>query len=467
MTKDKLDMLMKDISKFRAEGMYKETIEGCYELLNESIKIKEYKYMLGAYANLIAAYYSIGDIKEAFDNVIKHKDICENHGDEIDRLASYNSMFLIYEYNKEIDKAKSTLEKTIVLGRKLKKYNILSNAYSNYSHICLCGKEYEEALEMGNIGLEMARLHDPNSIILEVRVKLNIAEAYIGLNDFETSKKLIDEILNAGILDAFLREKAQCYDLLGKWYSRKKMYKESFEAYTQAKALAESNEDIYFLKSIQEERCKLCELMEDIKTGYVVQKELIELLNVISKKELKLNAMKLEIKYNFEAMHKKANYDYLTGVYNRYYIESITNDWLARAYKTGENIIFLMFDVDKFKAINDEYGHLFGDEVIRSVGKICSKLVKKTNIIGRYGGDEFLVILRDASIDNAKKLAKNILNSARQLQFLQRGKSIKITLSIGIADSLSCGAVEFADLFHAADVKLYMAKKLGRDQFYI
>lgn len=97
----------------------------------------------------------------------------------------------------------------------MKKYNIVSNGYSNYSDISMTEEDYTKALEMATIGLEMAKLHVPFTPILELRVKLNIAKSLIGLKDFEASKSLINEIINDPILELFIREKAHCYDLRG------------------------------------------------------------------------------------------------------------------------------------------------------------------------------------------------------------------------------------------------------------
>jgi tetratricopeptide (TPR) repeat protein len=177
MIKENLVVLQRKVSALRAEGKYKETIENCCDLIESGKKIKDYKSLLVAYMNLACSYYCIGDMEAAFNSIESHKEICDKHGDDEDRLGLYNVLFLIHEFNKDIDKAKSTLKKSIALGKKLKKYNIISNGYSNYSHICMFEEDYTQALEMATIGLEMAKLHKPGYLILEFRVKLNLAKS--------------------------------------------------------------------------------------------------------------------------------------------------------------------------------------------------------------------------------------------------------------------------------------------------
>ena len=467
MIKEDLVVLQRKISTLRAEGKYKETIENCYDLLESGMQLKDYKSLLVAYMNLAASYYCVGDIEAAFNSIENHKEICDKHGDKLDILGTYNVLFLLYEYNKDLDEAKSTLEKSIALGIELKKYNIVSNGYSNYSHISMLEENYSQALEMATKGLEMAKLHEPVTPILELRVKLNIAKALSGLKDFDASKLLIDEMINDPILDSFIRDKAYCYDLQGHWYSKQQFYSEAFKSFSHAKTLVESYDDVYLLKSIQEERCKLCELMEDINLGYKVQKEYIALLNDISKRELELVALKLQIKHNVEYMKKEANTDYLTGIYNRNYMETTTNGFLQQAYKNNESVICIVFDIDKFKTINDEYGHLFGDEVIKEVSKACSSILREHDLFARFGGDEFVIILKGISLENGEKKAKQILETVRNLNIHKDGKHIPISISIGVTDNLTCTAKYFKELFNVADLRLYRAKNNGRNQICI
>jgi diguanylate cyclase (GGDEF)-like protein len=464
MLKEELVVLQHKITILRSEGKYKETIENCFDLLESGTKLKDHKSILVAYMNLAASYYCIGDIEASFNSIENHKEICEKHGDEIDMLGTYNVLFLLYDYNKDLDKAKNTLKKSIAVGKELKKYNIVSNAYSNYSHMCMLEEEYAQALEMATRGLQMAKLHEPLTPILELRVKLNIAKALIGLEDFDASKSLIDEMINDPILDSFIREKALCYDLKGYWYSKQQLYSEAFQSFSHAKTLVESYDDIYLLKDIQKERCRLCELMEDINLGYKVQKEYISLLSDISKRELELVALKLQIKHNIEYMKREANTDYLTGIYNRNYLETTANEFLQQVYKKKESVVCIVFDIDRFKSINDEYGHIFGDEVIKQVSKACSSMLRESDLFARFGGDEFVIILKGTVLKNGEKKAKQILEAVRKLNIHKDGKHIPISVSIGVTDNLTCTAKYFKDLFNVADLRLYKAKRNGRNQ---
>ena len=462
-----LFFLQKKISSLRVEGKYKETIETCYELLERAIEVNDYKSILTAHIGNAVSFYCIGDIEEAFNSIELYSEVCTQYGDELDWINLYNILGLVYIYNKDFGKAKETIKKSIKLAKKLKQYNIVSNGYSNLSHIYMTEENFPKALEMAKLGLEMAKLHKPETPILELRVKLNIAKSYIGLEDLDTSKSLIEEMIHSSILESFIREKSQCYDLQGAWYTKKNLYKEAFESYTYAKSLVEKYNDVNLLKTIQEERCKLCELMNDVHLGYIVQKEYIALMQEISDRELALTALKLDIKHSISTIQAKANIDYLTGVYNRNYLERTLDSWLEKALEKNESIICLALDIDNFKGINDEYGHLFGDEVIKYFTIACSSILHENELIGRYGGDEFVVILKGVSLEAGVKRAKQIEKNLRNLKISKDEKFITIQVSIGVSDNLSAKVSTFSDLFHLADMALYRAKKGGKNQICV
>lgn len=464
-----LKSLQQEVTQLRAEGKYRETIEACYNLLKFGIELHDYKSVLVAHLNTAASFYCIGDIEEAFRCISAYDEVCAEHGDETDNLNRYNVLFLLYEYNKEYEKSKSTLETVIGLGTKLEKLNIVSNAYSNYSHLYLAEKNYLEALKMGQMGLEIAKRHRPANSILELRVKLNIAEAYIGLQDFEASNSLIEEIESEPALQSekFIRERVQCNMLRGSWYSHQNMYTKALESLTRARDLVQSYDDIYLLSEIQKERCRLCEQMGDIQTGFYIEKEYISVLEEIRKREIQLTALKLEVKHSLTDLEKRANTDHVTGLPNRYYLETTANDWLRKAADKHENIVCIALDIDNFKEINDKYGHLAGDAVIRQVGEACRNVIREDDMLGRYGGDEFVTILRNMSLEAGKRKAEQMAEALHHLCINFSSMPVSVTVSMGVADNGEGALLRFNELFQLADEGLYKAKQDGRNRISI
>lgn len=465
MAKEVLNSLQVEVTQLRADGKYQETIERANELLELGILYSDYKSILIAHISQAASYYSIGDIEEAFVSMERYEEVTLAHGDEADYLQLYNVLFLLYEFNKQYDYAKETLHKSIQLAKQLNRYNILSNAYSNYSHVCIKLEEYELALEKAQKGLAAAKLHEPNSPVLEVRVMFNIAHAYICLNLLEDAKLVMDEMEKKNVFDSFIRERAQFQMLKGDWLSKKEAHRESFQAYSNAKEIVDTYQDVYLLKTIQEKRLKMSEIIEDFHLSYQVQKEYINLLHIINEREIAYKAIKLNVKHQLSKIQKKAEVDYLTGLYNRGYLSELATSWLMDKVEANSPISCIAFDLDGFKAVNDVHGHLVGDEVIREVGLVCQNALSPGFVVGRYGGDEFVIIGRN-SLEETLKLANVLKETIAGMKLMKNEQSIQIAASFGISSTEDDSLNSFDELFHLADMRLYNAKQNGKNQVY-
>ena len=122
-----------------------------------------------------------------------------------------------------------------------------------------------------------------------------------------------------------------------------------------------------------------------------------------------------------------------------------------------------MIDLDHFKSINDSYGHPFGDLVLKRFGEIVSSIGRSNDLVGRYGGEEFAIILADASGDGAMQVAERIRKAAEATEVTHDGQSIRFTVSLGLAEFSSAFANEMQWL-DIADQALYEAKENGRNQ---
>lgn len=177
----------------------------------------------------------------------------------------------------------------------------------------------------------------------------------------------------------------------------------------------------------------------------------------------------LENSLNHERLKQVGLTDPLTGIYNRRYFETRCHEEIAnvRRYLTSLTCMFL--DIDKFKRINDEFGHPAGDEVIRNIAKLIKSQLRSNDILARFGGEEFVVLLPQTGIQRACEIAERIrhLIATKPLR-LSDAKELPVTISIGIAslpEDISGNEAMIAnDLISAADGALYLAKKGGRNR---
>ncbi|WDP90603.1 MAG: diguanylate cyclase [Desulfobacter sp.] len=170
---------------------------------------------------------------------------------------------------------------------------------------------------------------------------------------------------------------------------------------------------------------------------------------------------KLLRKIEFTSTHDK-----LTGLNNRGAIEVRLNEEIKTAERYNQSLSVLLLDIDHFKQVNDQYGHHIGDEALRIAGNILQQRVRVTDIAGRFGGEEFLILAPNTGLDASVVLAERILKEFRfsRISIGNKNSPISITASIGIS-SLSQGRDDAASLLKDADAALYRAKEQGRDRF--
>ncbi|HAT4070595.1 TPA: GGDEF domain-containing protein [Clostridium perfringens] len=155
--------------------------------------------------------------------------------------------------------------------------------------------------------------------------------------------------------------------------------------------------------------------------------------------------------------------DYLTGVYNKRYIDQRFSKEDNRNLKESIPTTVIMTDIDSFKRVNDTYGHLIGDKILRDFAKVLNNNIREnSDWIGRYGGEEFIIVLNNTNMKNGVKVAEKLRKIIEKMSFDYDEISVKITASFGV-----CEVSEKEDPFDTiknADEKLYMAKMAGRNK---
>jgi diguanylate cyclase (GGDEF)-like protein len=169
-----------------------------------------------------------------------------------------------------------------------------------------------------------------------------------------------------------------------------------------------------------------------------------------------------------EQLHTLATTDALTGAYNRGTIvararEEISRIDRRRQQQTDYSLSFIMLDIDHFKKVNDTYGHLAGDQVLREMAQRIQKTVRDYDQFGRYGGEEFLLILPDAAFSGALIAAERVREAVRAQPFMFEGTALQITVSLGVATTQP-GDRDLNIVLQRADEGLYKAKADGRDR---
>ncbi len=178
-------------------------------------------------------------------------------------------------------------------------------------------------------------------------------------------------------------------------------------------------------------------------------------------------ADELEARYQMK-LAEGALQDPLTGLYNRRHFDERLSSELAAAQRHGRPVSVLMIDVDHFKTVNDEHGHLAGDEALKMVAFVIRGALRKEDVLARYGGEEFAVVARETALEGARALAERIRRAVERSSCAWQGSDLGVTVSIGVTVSVEltqfvAGRTE-REVLEAADRALYLAKQGGRNR---
>ncbi len=156
-----------------------------------------------------------------------------------------------------------------------------------------------------------------------------------------------------------------------------------------------------------------------------------------------------------------ATTDKLTGIYNRQAFDLIMLQTIKDAERNSSRFSIVIFDIDFFKEINDKFGHLAGDEVLKNIVEVATLNLRKSDVLSRWGGDEFIILLKDCDIESASNLAEKIRLAIKTTSVFYSGKNIYATVSMGVAEFHS--SEDMDKIINRADKALYISKEKGRD----
>lgn len=174
---------------------------------------------------------------------------------------------------------------------------------------------------------------------------------------------------------------------------------------------------------------------------------------------------KITITVYQKKLEKMAAEDKLTGAYNRHAFDIIYDQTLKEARRNKTTFSVILFDIDDFKRINDKHGHLAGDEVLKNIVALTLADIRESDMLCRWGGEEFLILLKECDLPNARDMAEKIRQSIKNAPTLYRGEPIPVTVSIGVAQYYPTDDED--SLLSCVDAALYRAKAEGKNRVQV
>jgi diguanylate cyclase (GGDEF)-like protein/PAS domain S-box-containing protein len=193
----------------------------------------------------------------------------------------------------------------------------------------------------------------------------------------------------------------------------------------------------------------------------------LELLGEIVQLNMQLEEKQAQLADANARLEQTAVTDHLTGLYNRHHFFTVIQVLFEEARRYGLPMGCFMIDADHFKNLNDRYGHIFGDHVLKVVAERLRRSTRRSDVLARYGGEEFVLVAPNTDLATASLLGERLRVAVESEPFVLGNTSAKGAVSVGLAGTETVTAGAFEDLLHAADQALYAAKEGGRNRVVV
>jgi diguanylate cyclase (GGDEF)-like protein len=446
-------------------------------------------------------FYKIGNYSSALDYHLKSLRITEVINDKRGQAKALNNIALVFNKLGEYNRALIYHMKSLKIEEDIN--NIAGQAYTknNVGNIYMFLKNYRQALKYFSESLQIAEQINDNHLLGTVLG--NIGEVYEEKEEYKESldyyKKALDKVKELGNKHL----EASLLKITGRLYIKKKNIEKAFENLKKAYKLAKEISSENLIYEIHKHYSEAYEVngdyqkaLEEYKIFHKYEKEVLnEDLNVRTKNILiqfevekiqriaenyKQHNIKLskankslkernqlksmlvkKLRKQTRILEKQVNHDFLTGLYNRGYIEERLREEYERSKRHKDSLSMALCDIDHFKEINDDFSHAVGDKVLEEISHIFKDNCRSIDIIGRYGGDEFILIFPKTNLTQSNIVCERVRYSVENYDWKSIATGLKVTVSLGISDDSQADSPE--QMFANSDARLYEAKNSGRN----
>lgn len=476
-------------------GDYGKSLESHYKSLALKLKIGDNRGASYSWNNLGTVYDRLDDRAKALECYFKSLKIKLEIGDREGVAGTLNNVGFEYEKMREHESALDYYSRSLECARETGDRQSESTALMNIGNVyCTLGK-YEEALKNQEQCLGMKReMGDREG---EATALVNLGETFMRSGNWARASECLMECMRISreignryletetmndLGDLSLRENdgekaVECFEravTLAEEIGSKSCLARSYKALSEIfegradivralqyfKAFHQTNADIFNEEADRKARGLIIQF--EVETAQK-EKEIYRLRNIeLAQANEEKTRLVEQLRQQALILERTAREDGLTGVYNRRFLDELLLQEFLRARRFKHPLTVVIADIDHFKSINDRFSHQAGDLVIRTVADIFRKTCRVIDIVGRYGGEEFVMLLPETTREKAFVICEKIRLAVEQYDWSAIHPDIRVTVSMGVSDDLSCANSE--KMISAADTKLYEAKNAGRNR---
>ncbi|MDN4493188.1 tetratricopeptide repeat-containing diguanylate cyclase [Ureibacillus aquaedulcis] len=434
-----------------------------------ALQEKNYSLLIDLSLSRSKIYYNLGDIQSCIADLKKITEWIDDYGTDNQRITYLNTYASVCGELGNQEKYLEYLNKAKVLAIEINDIYSLCKIYNNLGVYYLVKEQPEEAVDILLKALEFSKqLNDEQEEELMVYVRLNLSKGYTDLGEFQKAEELFDFLFSYIEGKQMIKISIYVLQYKGLWFKAQKRYEEANDILVKAKEFACKNNDYILLEEINKILVAVITELNDKDRLIAIQKDYIDILLKLNEINLNQNIIQIEMTQNEKQYESISTKDPLTTCYNRRYFEENIKKWLKEAEATAQLLGFFILDVDYFKRVNDRYGHLIGDDVLKHISNIANDhLSAFDSIFARYGGDEFVAIVKVSSrnelMDVIDQLYMQISNTIIEVD----EEKIAIQISFGVSTNSNGMITEYKEIFKLADDALYESKRNGRNQYTI
>jgi diguanylate cyclase (GGDEF)-like protein len=427
--------------------------------------------------NIAVAYRRLGEVAQARDYLGRLLDLGEQRHDRAQQLAAHMQLGFLDSESGDQASAESHLRKALALAKAVDSRSQGAGIHLGLAQVDNLQGRYSQALdELALAQPGFARMGDRSNRDM---VLLQTAEAHAGLGqhaqaitEYDQAEQLLQQSGNLRYLAELLDARASSYHALNRLdlevadLRRLVKVREALDRKAHSDNATLMNYQFQTAQREQENRRlaadralkeQQLESLERVRrwqrVALVLGGVLILLLLWLAVRQFRRS----------RKLHRLAMTDSLTGIANRRHIEELARRALVHARAQGESLCVLVLDVDHFKMVNDAFGHAVGDQVLVRVAHACKQALRRFDMLGRMGGEEFLIILPDTSLEVALQIAERLRRRVESLPLANLAPGLEVTASVGAAEA-DYESDDLPELIRRADTAMYRAKDAGRNR---
>lgn len=438
-------------------------------------------------------YRSLGDYGVAAEHAMKALKLAQMVGDGKHESGLLNILSVIYAESNDLQSALEIGQRVVQDCREMGHVRGESIALNNLALTYLELGNGTQALEACRESLRLARENGIEAVV--ITVLSTMGEVYLGIQDFVPAEEYLLQALTLARQHKAGSDEFQCLLNLGKLYQAQSNDQSAISALQSALSISRASNDrrgefqcYQLLSELYEKQGEFETALQYFKHFHTMKESVfnenaikrlsgLQLTHQVetAKREAEIHYLKtIELKREIEerknvqeTLERLATLDPLTGLLNRRQFFLLGELEFQRARESGQPLTAILFDLDHLKRINDTYGHAVGDLVLIHAAKAVRESLRQDEIIGRYGGDEFITLLPASDCTQGQQVAERLREKMAAQMIVTAKGDISLTLSLGIAELRDAQSTNLEMLLDFADQALYEAKRTGRNQWAV